>query len=260
MHDPNLLELLFQFGLKKFGSDSSGGGMKLTDEIARAVELSIFFPLKKESYWPLLEKGQIVKFSEGQMIQQNAPNETRYAALVLSGIFRMYLFSPSGRQTTVRYAKQGEMMGIVGALAVGTKFGEPEETFVQALSDSEVLAVSFDDLKYFGKKSPELAWAFAEECAKRVYAALREVYGIAFTGVRQRLARHLLLNAVSSETPPYLSVKLSQQELADSIGTVREVIVRELRSLKKEGLVESSKKGIAILNPSALLAFSEESN
>ncbi|RHX89400.1 Crp/Fnr family transcriptional regulator [Leptospira stimsonii] len=232
--------------------------MEFTKEIAQILELSIFSTIKKESYWPLLERGRIVKITAGQMIPQSSDG-TRYAGLILSGFFRLYLYAPSGRQTTVRYAKPGEMMGIVGAIVTDEKSGEPEETHVQALADSEVLAVSFEDVRFFGKKTPDLAWLFAEECARRVYAALREVYGIAFTSVRQRLARHLLLNAMSQESPPFLSVKLSQQDLADSIGTVREVVVRELRKLKKEGLIETVKGRIEIVQPGQLFLLSEES-
>lgn len=64
---------------------------------------------------------------------------------------------------------------------------------------------------------------------------------------------------MSQESPPFLSVKLSQQDLADSIGTVREVVVRELRKLKKEGLIESAKGRIEIVQPGQLFLLSEES-
>lgn len=125
--------------------------MEFTKEIAQILELSIFSSIKKESYWPLLERGRIVKIIAGQMIPQSSDG-TRYAGLILSGFFRLYLYAPSGRQTTVRYAKPGEMMGIVGAIVTDEKSGEPEETHVQALADSEVLAVSFEDVRFFGKK------------------------------------------------------------------------------------------------------------
>ncbi|MGJ4786441.1 Crp/Fnr family transcriptional regulator [Leptospira koniambonensis] len=233
--------------------------MKFSKEVSKALELSIFSSLEKESYLPLIERGVLVKFKAGQ-IAQRKPGDPEYAGLVLSGFFRMYLFAESGRQTTVRYTRQGDMMGIVGALTPEEKTGQPEETFVQSLTDSEVLALSFEDLRSYGKKSAELAWLFAEECARRAYAALRELYGVSFMGVRQRLARHLLLNAISGENPPFLSVNLSQQDLADSIGTVREVIVRELRSLKQEGLIASSRNRIEILDPIGLHSVSEESH
>ncbi|PKA14859.1 Crp/Fnr family transcriptional regulator [Leptospira haakeii] len=231
--------------------------MKFSKQVSRAIELSIFSTLNKEVYLPLLERGILVKLKAGQIVQRNE-SDPEYAGLVVSGFFRMYLFAESGRQLTVRYAKQGDMMGIVGALTPDPKVGEPEETFVQALTDSEILALSFSDLRTYGKKSNDLAWLFAEECASRVYAALRELYGASFTSVKQRLAKHLLLNAISGEKPPYLSVSLSQQNLADSIGTVREVIVRELRNLKKEGLVISSRNRIEIVDPIKLHSLSEE--
>ncbi|TGK12521.1 Crp/Fnr family transcriptional regulator [Leptospira fletcheri] len=231
--------------------------MKFPKEVLQALESSIFSSLEKQTYLPLVERGFSVRFKAGQIVERKV-GDPEYAGLVVSGFFRMYLFAESGRQITVRYTKRGDMMGIVGALSEEEKIGEPEETFVQALTDSEILALSFEDLRKYGKRSPELAWAFAKECARRTYAALRELYGVSFTGVRQRLARHLLVNATSGENPPFLSVILSQQNLADSIGTVREVVVRELRSLKQEGLIIGHRNRIEILDPIALHSVSEE--
>ncbi|TGJ99025.1 Crp/Fnr family transcriptional regulator [Leptospira langatensis] len=231
--------------------------MEFTNEVFRAIKLSIFSSLEEEAYLPLLKCGRMVKLRAGHIVERKE-GDPEYAGLVVSGFFRMYLFSGSGRQTTVRYTKQGDMMGIVGALVPEPKSGRPEDTFVQALTDSEILAISFSDLRYYGKKSAKLGWLFAEECAERVFAALRELYGASFTSVRQRLAKHLLLNATSDMEPPFLSVRLSQQSLADSIGTVREVIVRELRGLKKEGFVSSNGSRITILDPIGLYNLSEE--
>ncbi|EPG72397.1 Crp-like helix-turn-helix domain protein [Leptospira fainei serovar Hurstbridge str. BUT 6] len=233
--------------------------MDFSEKVLKAIQLSIFSRIRKESYEPLFQRGRIVKFSAGEVIHQ-AFEEATYAGLVLSGFFRLYLSSPSGRQATVRYARTGEVMGLVGALANRGTIKESDDTYVQALSDSEVFAISFRDIKEYGKRSPELSWIFAEECASRVYSVLRELYGVAFTSVRERLARHLLLTAVSQSEPPFLSVRMSQQDLADSIGTVREVIVRELRALKAAGLVSSTGSKIEILNAEALLGLFEENN
>ena len=45
---------------------------------------------------------------------------------------------------------------------------------------------------------------------------------------------------------------MSQQELADAVGTAREVVVRILRDLREDGLVTTGRDGITILDPGRL--------
>lgn len=47
---------------------------------------------------------------------------------------------------------------------------------------------------------------------------------------------------------------ITQQELADAVGTVREVIVRTLRDLRREGLLQTDRTGIVIADAERLLA------
>lgn len=46
---------------------------------------------------------------------------------------------------------------------------------------------------------------------------------------------------------------MTQQELADAVGTVREVIVRLLRELRQEGLVRTERDRMVIVDPSRLI-------
>jgi CRP/FNR family transcriptional regulator, cyclic AMP receptor protein len=68
------------------------------------------------------------------------------------------------------------------------------------------------------------------------------------------VARHLLDLAAQHQRGPDLVAHVSQQELADAVGTVREVVVRTLRELRQEGLLETGRAGIRILAPERLLA------
>lgn len=53
---------------------------------------------------------------------------------------------------------------------------------------------------------------------------------------------------------------MSQQELADALGSVREVVARVLGELRRFGLVEVSSHGIGLLDPKGLFdeTFFEE--
>jgi CRP/FNR family transcriptional regulator len=83
---------------------------------------------------------------------------------------------------------------------------------------------------------------------------ITEIPGSAFGTVRQRVARHLLDLASTTQAGPALVVTISQQELADAVGSVREVVVRVLRELREEGYVETGHDGITLLDPQQLSA------
>jgi CRP/FNR family transcriptional regulator len=179
--------------------------------------------------------------------------EAPRAALVLSGLLRVYLASGDGRQTTVRYARASDVLGVPVAV------GGPVGVSVQALTPSSVLMLNVATLQRLGHTDAAFAWAVAEEVTRRLYAVLETFAGDAFGSVRQRIARHLLDLAAEQQRDTRLVARLSQQELADATGTVREVAARVLRQMRDQGLVETTRHGIEVLDPSALQREAEAS-
>jgi len=77
----------------------------------------------------------------------------------------------------------------------------------------------------------------------------------AFGSVRQRVAAHLLDLASDRQRPrDRLVARVSQQELADAAGSVREVVARALRDLRVAGIVATAADSIVILDPARLYA------
>ena len=48
---------------------------------------------------------------------------------------------------------------------------------------------------------------------------------------------------------PRLTVSVSQRELAEAVGSVREVVVRTLRDLRESGVISTHRDHIVILDP-----------
>jgi CRP/FNR family transcriptional regulator, cyclic AMP receptor protein len=59
--------------------------------------------------------------------------------------------------------------------------------------------------------------------------------------------------ASETQAGPALVVAISQQGLADAVGTVREVVVRALRELRTAGLVRTERDRIVLLDPERLV-------
>lgn len=168
--------------------------------------------------------------------------------IVSAGLIRVYLTSADGRQVTVRYAREGEVLGtavtVVGPIAVGA----------QALTDATLLIMNVNTVRALGQTDARFAWAVAEEVARRLNDVLEVFAGAAFGSVRQRLARHLLDLAAEQPRANRLLAPVSQQELADAVGSVREVVTRVLRDMRDEGLVDTTRQGIVLLDPAGLSA------
>jgi CRP/FNR family transcriptional regulator len=179
-------------------------------------------------------------------------------SLVVSGLFRSYFAGPDGRQVTVRYAREGDVLGVVAA------HGGPAPLHVQALTQSQRLRLESEHLRDVARHDVDVAWAVVGELTETVYALWHELAATAFATVPQRVARHLLEIAAraqeetSSSRPPGggapLIAHVSQQELADLVGSVREVVARALRELRDAGIVRVGRSGIEVVDPGLLAA------
>jgi CRP/FNR family transcriptional regulator, cyclic AMP receptor protein len=102
-----------------------------------------------------------------------------------------------------------------------------------------------------------VARAFLSEISERVTGFIYEIPGGVFASVRQRVARHLLDLAAPEDAngnrDGALIARVTQQELADAVGTVREVVVRVLRALRTEGAVRTERDRIVIVDPASLI-------
>src|SRR4029434_9325133 len=178
--------------------------------------------------------------------------------LVCAGVFRVFVTARDGRTMTVRYCRPGALIGVMSLFATG--FAMPATT--QALVDAEVLRISATVARGMGTRDLRVARAFLGELSERALGFVYEIPGGAFATVRQRVARHLLDLASTrvGEQPTSdhqagreLIVQVSQQELANAVGTLREVVVRVLRELRQDGVVRTERDRIVLLEPGRLI-------
>ncbi|HYB47008.1 MAG TPA: helix-turn-helix domain-containing protein [Streptosporangiaceae bacterium] len=102
-----------------------------------------------------------------------------------------------------------------------------------------------------------MSWAISGELNRRLYDTLEQTAVNAFGSVRQRVAAHLLdLASAQQEPAGRLAARVSQQELADAVGSVREVVARVLRELRVAGVIATAADRIVILDAARLYAES----
>jgi CRP/FNR family transcriptional regulator len=223
------------------------GRLPADDEIRDVLAKSFLGHLPDEVVEALLMTGDRADYPSGSTIYREGDRPS--TLLVLHGLLRVYMASPDGRQITVRYARPADVLGI--AVLVGG----PADVGVQTLDEVSVFRLDARALRTAAQRDARVSWALAEELNRRLYESLEQTAVNAFGSVRQRVATHLLDLASTQQLPRgELLAKVRQQELADAVGSSREVVARVLRDLRLEGLVDTGPDSIHVLDPVGLQA------
>ncbi len=172
-----------------------------------------------------------------------------YLELLVDGLIRVFVRAPDGRGLTVRYLRRGELTGVVSLFTPGYSLAAT----VQAMVDSNLINFRADVVIGLADSDVRFARAMINELSERVVNFVAEIPGSAFSTVRQRVARHLLDLASEQRNDGRLVAGVSQQELADAVGSVREVVFRVLRELRSEGVIRTSREGIELIMPERLI-------
>lgn len=214
-----------------------------------AMEVSHLGSLPGSTRDRLVASASLLKLPAGAVVHREG-DEAAHLQLVVSGLLRVYVTALDGRTLTVRYCRPGSILGAVSLFA--SPFSMPAS--VQAVTDAEVLAISAHAMKSAVERDVTVARALLDELSERVISFIAEIPGSAFASVRQRVARHLLDLATATQTGRDLTAAISQQQLADAVGSVREVVVRVLRELREQEWIETHRNSVVLLDPQRLAA------
>ncbi|OLC55174.1 MAG: hypothetical protein AUH85_09840 [Chloroflexi bacterium 13_1_40CM_4_68_4] len=199
--------------------------------------------MPRESREQILVNSSKIRYAAGTIAFR--PGDPDRADILEKGFARLYLTTSEGRQTTIRYVHPGELMG--GMLVMGAVF----DGFVQMIVDS--IVVHLDLL------SAAAGSALAADLAQRYSHCVRTIALHAFGSVVQRVAFDLLDRASRTQlSAGQLEAAVSQQEIADGIGSARPVVAKGLTAIRARRLVDTAHRRVRIIDPAGLeaLAFS----
>lgn len=166
--------------------------------------------------------------------------------LVVEGLLRTYVLAADGRQITLRYSRPGALVGAASLFARNEAFLQ-----LQALIDTRVLALRPARVRELARVEPAVADVLLHELGERTAAYMALIAATGLSSVRQRVVRHLF-DLAAEGADGALVARLTQQELADHVGTVREVVARILRELREDGLITTSREAIVVVEPTRL--------
>jgi CRP/FNR family cyclic AMP-dependent transcriptional regulator len=175
------------------------------------------------------------------------PGSPPFAFLIDRGLARMYWVVPDGRQTTITFLYPTELVGGV------TLIGQPRALFMQALTETTLVSLDVEAVRDLSATEVDVAAAVAQHLALRARAAYGLVAIRTLGTIRERVAYDLLNRASQSQlVVGRLEVSATQADLADSIGSSREVVGRALRELRLAGMVETGAGVVRVLEPGRL--------
>jgi CRP/FNR family transcriptional regulator len=170
-----------------------------------------------------------------------------HLGIVLEGTARSYILAPTGRQLTVRYVRRGSMVGSWASPRPGDLLIEH-----QALSDCSILEFNVPTLASLLRTEQAFAFVFLGYLSERLQITYETLAATAFGTVRQQIARHLLELAEVDLEDRRLVARITQQGLADGLGTTREVVARAMRKLRLDGFVRTHARQIEIIDAERL--------
>ncbi|MFV9505855.1 MAG: Crp/Fnr family transcriptional regulator [Oscillochloridaceae bacterium umkhey_bin13] len=191
-------------------------------------------------------RAQRCVFRPGQQILSEG-EEPPGLFLVQRGRVRLSRTAPDGREQVLAMIGPGEHFDPVAIFD-----GGPSPATARAMSSVECLLLSRADMLALIRRHPDLALAALSAMAGELRELVSLVEDLAFRSVRARMARQLLVEAGSG------TAELTQQELAERTGTVREIAGRALRRLAEEGLIRLERGRVIVLDPAGLARVVEE--
>ncbi len=184
------------------------------------------------------------RFREGeQLFAEGDPCAGLF--LVAAGKVRIFKLSVSGREQILAVEGPGSSFAELPVFDGGNY-----PAVASVLEDTEVLFISRKDFQNFCREHPDVALKVIAVVGARLRRLVGIIEELSFTTVRQRLIALVLRLAQADGTPSNEGIRVeltkSHQDLAVELGTVRELVSRNLSRLQAEGFLEVEGRKIVV--------------
>lgn len=195
----------------------------------------LFSNLEESSLSELSGVVREVRLKRGEILfLANEPAEKMF--VIVSGSIRAFRVNAKGREQVIHVERAGATLAEVPVFDDG-----PYPATATAEEDSVLLSLGRHEFKIICYQHPEVAWAALRILSARLRRHAELVNELSLLDVGPRLAKFLLdeiqIRGQEQTEGIYLDLRLTHQQLASRIGSVREVISRTLTRLEKEGLI-----------------------
>ncbi len=184
--------------------------------------------------------GQTRHFPAETVIQEER-GYIKFVPIVVNGSIRVLRTEEDGREILLYYITPGEscIMSFLGGI-------HQETSKIRAIveEEAEILLIPVEKASAWISQFPEWADFIFKLYHKRFEELLSVVDAIAFKKLDSRLLNLLKQKAELFQTH---EIKVTHQQLADELGSTREVVSRVIKQMEKEGLVKLSRNKIHLM-------------
>jgi len=213
------------------------------------LEDEILFKLAAENLKFLNDPEQDIKSSfqkyalkksipKGQFISMEG-DSCNYMAIVLSGKVRVYKVSESGREITLYHLEKGEGC-ILTASCILSKKNFPAISIAD--ENVEVLIIPSQVFRDWMDKYESWRDYIFELLSKRLALVISVVEEVAFKRMDTRIAEYLVSNIPQDSS----QLKVTHHQIADELGTSREVVSRILKDMENDKIISLLRGSIKI--------------
>ncbi len=166
------------------------------------------------------------------------------AYVVLSGRMRVFTLAPNGTEATLYFIDPGETC----ILALNCLFNDLlYPAWVQAETATVISLISGAAYRKLFERESAIQNLTVHALSTLVFRLISELEQIHSSHHKQRLANFILLHASSGGI-----LQMTQQQLANHLGTTREVVARLLGEFVAKGAVSTRRGELAVLDISSL--------
>jgi CRP/FNR family cyclic AMP-dependent transcriptional regulator len=171
------------------------------------------------------------------------------AFLVEKGLVRVYWSIPNGRQATIAFFHANELLGGV------TIMGQPPRGFAQVVVESTLTDLDLETVRSLVATEIEVLRAVATHLATQLRNASKLISVRSMGNIAERVAYDLLERACQAQLAVgRLETRATHADVADSIGSSREVVSRAMKGFRVAGIIDTSPGVIRIVDPVRLAA------
>lgn len=221
------------------------------------AKVPIFSGLTENELAFLAQRAVARHYSAGEVVfSESEPCSGMY--VVESGHIRIFKSSSGGREHVLSVDGPGSSVAELPVFDGGTY-----PASASAIDDATLLFVSKQDFHALCLAHPQVALKVLRVVGSRLRRLVGIIEELSFTTVRHRLASFLLRLAHKEGKRAgdgiQVALPASNQELASQIGTVRELVSRNLNRLQAEGVLQLDGRHVLILDLKGLEDASQPS-
>ncbi|HJT87418.1 MAG TPA: Crp/Fnr family transcriptional regulator [Bryobacteraceae bacterium] len=197
---------------------------------ASLSQIALFASLSESEMQALSQRAVERRFAPDEMLfWEGEPCAGIF--LLLQGTVRIFKTSPGGREMVLALETAPSTVAELPLFD-----GGPYPASVRAVEPVVSLFVNKNDFQQVCRQYPDVALKILAVVGRRLRHLVGVVESMTFGSVTQRLAR-LLLDTAKQSGGNEFDLPLTHQELASRLGTVREVVSRNLARFRAEGLI-----------------------